>query len=96
MKCDYVIRFWKSFVETVSQYRSRAIDHFFSRLTKQDERAPPLILQSDEYLRCAQHVRYVNVMATGMHYADVLTGIVPGFHFAGVRQASLLVNRKRV
>ena len=96
MKRNREIRLGNLRVKPVGQHRFSAVDRFFRRLPDQNQSAAPLIFQLREHLRRAQHVRNVNVVATGVHHADVLAGVVLRLDRARVGQAGLLFHRQRV
>ena len=96
MQRNCEIRFRDLRVKSVGQHRFSAVDRFFRRLSDQNQCAAPLLLQLCEHLRRAQHVRNVNVVATSVHHAYILTSIVLRLDCARVGQAGLFFRRQRV
>ena len=56
----------------------------------------PLLPQLKEHLSGAQHCRDVQIMPTGVHHRNFLTGIILHMRGACIRQSGLLFNRQRI
>ena len=90
------IGFRKFFEETVFEHRERSRADFFSRLADEHDRAAPFILVRNQITSRPDQASDVNVVAAGVHHADVVAVAIFSGRFRGVRETGIFRNGKGV
>ena len=86
----------KAGVETVLEHVAGAVDGLFGGLADQHDRARPAVAMVGQPSGRADEAGHVDVVAAGVHHADVAPGLVAGLDLARIRQTRFLDDRQRV
>ena len=93
MQGQVVIRPWKSLEKTVFEHGPGTGTALFRRLSDDEQSSAPGITILHESAHGANQHRHMNVVATGVHDIDCLTGLLYSRSRAGVSQSGLLLHR---
>ena len=86
----------KARVKTVLEHVPGAVDGLFGGLADQHDGARPAVAVLGQPSGRADEARHVDVVAAGVHHADVAPGLVASLDLARVGKTGLLDDRQRV
>src|SRR5215472_13754013 len=91
-----IIRLRYFVIQAVAEHRPGPVNGLLGGLAYQDPRSMPLLFKLGEHLRGPKQAGNVDVVTASVHHAHILSGIVFGPDFAGIRKLSLFFDWQRV
>ena len=83
-------------IKAVLEHRPGAVDGLLGGLADQDHGSRPAVAMVRQPAGGADEAGHVDVVAAGVHHADLAPGLVASLDLAGVGQPRLLDDRQRV